>query len=350
MIDIKSIYLTYNTFCVKMQVLEVKIMKKINLAFEFAAKKHEGQKRKNLNVPYFVHLYEVFQILREFTDDETTLLGGILHDTLEDTQTSFQELEQNFGYEVAKIVKFCSEKDKNLPYMQRKMEHAFRMMNAPLRAKLVKCADDISNWKTTLLDLKNGENAWEKFNADKDTVKFNYALSAASFADLREKYPKMYQTIIGLFNDLFDEHLQNLTFDEAFRFLPQQTENKNEKTAEKKTENGAERKTEKKKILDDGNFQGKRRDAKSIIKTKHNCFRLGSQEIFDCRQCPYSAETLDPSPDDWFRDDDTKVDCQQLNRNIVRHLEGFHEFVPIPEDCPFVKEENHAKNQTREFV
>ena len=60
--------------------------KKIHDAIIFAAKAHEGQRRKGTDIPYITHPFEVAQILMEAGCDETLIIAGLLHDTLEDTE------------------------------------------------------------------------------------------------------------------------------------------------------------------------------------------------------------------------------------------------------------------------
>lgn len=76
----------------------------IHEAIEFAAIKHRNQTRKSTDIPYIVHPMEVMQILTANGCDEKTIVAGILHDTLEDTATTHEELSEHFGEDVADIV------------------------------------------------------------------------------------------------------------------------------------------------------------------------------------------------------------------------------------------------------
>jgi len=91
-------------------------------AADFAAKKHRDQRRKDSSKsPYINHPIGVAHILTEegHVDDLAVLQAALLHDTVEDTETSFEEIEQLFGREVRDIVAEVTD-DKNLPYVQRK--------------------------------------------------------------------------------------------------------------------------------------------------------------------------------------------------------------------------------------
>ncbi len=115
-------------------------------AADFAAVKHRDQRRKNGDIPYINHPLGVARILREAGGirDGATLAAALLHDTVEDTRTSPEELEREFGAKIAGIVAEVTD-DKKLPKVERKrlqIKHA-RVMSA--EARLVKLADKIYN-------------------------------------------------------------------------------------------------------------------------------------------------------------------------------------------------------------
>jgi guanosine-3',5'-bis(diphosphate) 3'-pyrophosphohydrolase len=118
----------------------------VQQALEFATDKHKLQKRKNkARDPYIVHPIEVMEMLRSSgVVDTATLCGALLHDTVEDTGTTAQELTDTFGQEICSIVLECSD-DKSLNKVQRKrlqIEHAQHISD---KARLVKLADKLSN-------------------------------------------------------------------------------------------------------------------------------------------------------------------------------------------------------------
>lgn len=116
-------------------------------AIHFAAGKHSVQRRKDIEKsPYINHLIEVAELLSRVggVTDLITLQAAILHDTVEDTETSFEELEEHFGVEVRKVVANVTD-DKKLPKDVRKQLQIEHAPNIPDRAKLVKIGDKISN-------------------------------------------------------------------------------------------------------------------------------------------------------------------------------------------------------------
>lgn len=121
-------------------------------AVHFAVIKHTDQRRKGeRKEPYFNHLAEVAWLLTEHTggNDPALIAAGILRDTLEDTETTYDELAEEFGAEIADLVREVTD-DKSLPKAERKR---LQVENAPKkspRAKMIKIADKISNLKSIL--------------------------------------------------------------------------------------------------------------------------------------------------------------------------------------------------------
>lgn len=122
-------------------------MKQIINAISFAAEKHKNQRRKDFEAsPYINHPIALANILVSEAGvvDVKVLVAAILHDTVEDTETTSKELAKRFGDEIAAIVLEVTD-DKSLPIAERKrlqIEHAPTISR---RAKLVKLADKIAN-------------------------------------------------------------------------------------------------------------------------------------------------------------------------------------------------------------
>ena len=130
-------------------------MEKVLKAVHFAAFKHSNQRRKNKSQdPYINHPIEVAYFLSQVPGvNQETIIAGLLHDTVEDTNTTRAELEQEFGSEIANIVMECTD-DKSLPKVTRKklqIEHASSSLMSH-SARLVKLADKLSNLKNLLAD------------------------------------------------------------------------------------------------------------------------------------------------------------------------------------------------------
>lgn len=122
-------------------------MNRLMSAIAFAAHKHRDQRRKDAAAsPYINHPIALANVLANEggIDDERVLIAAILHDTIEDTETTEQELVREFGQEIAGIVMEVTD-DKTLSKAERKhlqIEHAATISR---RAKLVKLADKVCN-------------------------------------------------------------------------------------------------------------------------------------------------------------------------------------------------------------
>ena len=116
-------------------------------AADYAARQHVAQRRKGDKAePYVNHLIEVAALLAETTggEDVVLLMGGLLHDTLEDTDATYEDLADRFGPEVAALVAEVTD-DKSLPKEARKRLQVETTAKKSRRAKLLKIADKTSN-------------------------------------------------------------------------------------------------------------------------------------------------------------------------------------------------------------
>ena len=122
-------------------------------AYEFGLKRHEGQKRLS-GEPYFeAHCVEVAKILASWNMDITTIISGMLHDTVEDTSTTTEEIKSEFGDDVAELVDGVS-KLSGIHFTTRKAQQAGNFMKMlisvakDLRVVIIKFADRLHNMKT----------------------------------------------------------------------------------------------------------------------------------------------------------------------------------------------------------
>src|SRR5438445_3244063 len=115
-------------------------------AVAFAARAHQGQIRKDGKTPYASHVFRVCLVLRHVfgVDDERALRAAVLHDTIEDTTTDFDDLQERYGAEVAGWVALLS-KDKRLPDDQREAAYAAGLSAACWQVKVCKLADIFDN-------------------------------------------------------------------------------------------------------------------------------------------------------------------------------------------------------------
>ena len=119
----------------------------ISEAAELAARRHNGMARKGRgSEPYINHLAEVANLLSSATDgaDAELVAAGWLHDTIEDTETTREELARTFSERVASLVVECTD-DMSLPKPERRRRQVVDAPHKSPGAKLIKIADKISN-------------------------------------------------------------------------------------------------------------------------------------------------------------------------------------------------------------
>ena len=127
-------------------------VERILAAAKFAAEKHAAQKRKGAAAePYINHLIEVALLIAGSSErlDTDLVMAGLLHDTLEDTATTPEELKQVFGADVAGLVAEVTD-DKALPREVRKSRQVEHAGQKSVRAQAIKLADKISNLRSIL--------------------------------------------------------------------------------------------------------------------------------------------------------------------------------------------------------
>src|SRR5439155_24241861 len=115
-------------------------------AVAFAARAHRHQLRKDGQTPYASHTFRVCLIVRHVfgVTDHAVLMAAALHDTVEDTTTDYDDLEERFGKEIAEWVAALS-KDKRLPYRAREQSYEEGLAAAPWQVKVCKLADLFDN-------------------------------------------------------------------------------------------------------------------------------------------------------------------------------------------------------------
>jgi GTP diphosphokinase / guanosine-3',5'-bis(diphosphate) 3'-diphosphatase len=127
-------------------------------AVSFSAKKHKDQRRKgSMNIPYVNHPIEVTNLLARTagTGDLVLLTATVLHDTLEDTRTEPEEIEQIFGREVLDVVLEVTD-DMALTKEARKQKQIESAAHLSNRAKLIRIADKVCN----VLDILQTKYHW----------------------------------------------------------------------------------------------------------------------------------------------------------------------------------------------
>jgi len=175
-------------------------------AIEFSACAHLGHFRKGSKVPYITHPFEVAKILSDAVDPETNeilISAGLLHDTVEDTNTSLDTIREEFGEEVAALVASDSE-NKQLSWEMRKQNTIDFLKNDATRdMQLLACADKLANLRSIKEDYgKIGDAVWEIFIRGKEKQGWYYKGVVESLATLGDL--PMYFELSHLTREIFD--------------------------------------------------------------------------------------------------------------------------------------------------
>jgi (p)ppGpp synthase/HD superfamily hydrolase len=134
-----------------------------NNAIKFATDKHAGQVRKGTTRPYIIHPFAVSALLRMAGKSDAVVIAGLLHDVLEDTDTSLMEVKDCFGGEVANLVLSVTQPDKT---------KAFKSIPTKSLASLwLKAADIVCNVNDINADHKEvGDAVFDRFAHGKKTL------------------------------------------------------------------------------------------------------------------------------------------------------------------------------------
>lgn len=174
----------------------------------FANKAHKGQLRKGTDIDYISHPMEVMQILTAMRADDDLIIAGVLHDTVEDTPVTLEELEEKFGSDIAALVAHHSE-DKSLPWIERKTAAIDHLEKADRHTKMLVLADKLSNLRSMYSTYQEiGDALWERFNAPKEKQCWYYTEILNALWDIGgfEDIEPFYEEMTNLIKDIFVEY------------------------------------------------------------------------------------------------------------------------------------------------
>ena len=157
-------------------------------ALRTAAEAHRGQTRKASGLPYITHPVAVAMILLQHGfDDEQTLAAALLHDVVEDTPLTADDLAARFPPPVVEFVAYLTERKEDQrgrkrPWEDRKRDHLAHIKTAPLAARAITLADKLHNLSSMAFDVEAGEDLSDRFNASLDRLFWYYEAMIAAAA------------------------------------------------------------------------------------------------------------------------------------------------------------------------
>lgn len=193
-------------------------MNVVDKAREFAVKAHNGQVRKTeKDKPMIVHLFDVASILKLYEFDENVIAAGFLHDTLEDTKVTKEDILNNFNEDILSLILGDTEEDKTLSWKERKSITIDEAKNLDIRHKAIIIADKISNLEDMLIYFnKLGNKDFSAFNQGFEEQKWYFEKLYQSLIlneDEDKEYFKRLKSLIDeIFNNKEDDFLKNTIF------------------------------------------------------------------------------------------------------------------------------------------
>lgn len=180
----------------------------LDRAIVFAVRAHAGTERRGKGFPYIVHPLEAMEIVATMTPDQELLAAAALHDTIEDTDVTIEQIQTEFGDRVAELVAMESDephqsRDSIENWRARKQTAIDRLARASRDAKIVALGDKLSNMRAIARDYaEQGDNLWNLFHAkDRKDHEWHYRGLAASLRELQETFA--YKEFEQLINQVF---------------------------------------------------------------------------------------------------------------------------------------------------
>ena len=177
-------------------------------ALRFAIKAHEGTERRGKGYPYIIHPMEAASIVASISSDQELLAAALLHDTVEDTSVTIEDLRREFGDRVATLVdeesdKFIEGVSESDSWHERKQKAIEHLAVASRDAKIVALGDKLSNARAIYRDYMTiGDKVWDIFHVnDKASHKWHYEGLAESLSELSDTFA--YKEFAYLVKEIF---------------------------------------------------------------------------------------------------------------------------------------------------
>ncbi len=180
----------------------------LDRAIVFAVKAHHNTERRGKGFPYIVHPMEAVEIVATITSDQELLAAAALHDTIEDTEVTIEQLRAEFGDRIADLVfaesdRFTEGVSEEDSWHDRKQAAIDRLASATHDAKVVAMGDKLSNMRAIWRDYQaKGDELWKIFHVtDKASHEWHYRGLAASLSELRGTFA--YKEFVRLVDEVF---------------------------------------------------------------------------------------------------------------------------------------------------
>lgn len=174
-------------------------------AVAFATQAHSGTERRGKAYPYLIHPMEAVAIVATITNDPEMLVAAMLHDTVEDTDVTIDQVREQFGNRVAELVQHeTAPLPDNAPWHDRKEAQLDQLRKAPYDSKVVAMGDKLSNMRALAADYNIlGDQLWKRFHAPngKEDIAWYYRSLSEALSEL--KGTAAYQEFVKLIEETF---------------------------------------------------------------------------------------------------------------------------------------------------
>lgn len=180
----------------------------LDRAIVFAVRAHAGTERRGKGFPYIVHPMEAVEIVATMTPDQELLAAAALHDTVEDTDVTVEQIRDEFGDRIASLVAAESDIEVNdisreESWHVRKQAAIDRLAAASRDAKMVALGDKLSNMRAIARDYAmQGDALWNLFRVkERKDHEWHYRGLAESLSELKDTFA--YKEFVQLINEVF---------------------------------------------------------------------------------------------------------------------------------------------------
>lgn len=181
----------------------------VDKAIKYAVDAHANTERRGKGFPYVIHVLEAMAIVATATSDPEMLAAAALHDTVEDTDTTFEDIRALFGDRVAHLVaeetsEEIAGQSEEASWRERKQIAIDKLRNTAHDAKIVALGDKLSNMRAIASDYRHiGDKLWDRFHAPggKADHEWHYRSLAEAMSDLADL--DAYQEFKNLVDQVF---------------------------------------------------------------------------------------------------------------------------------------------------
>lgn len=182
----------------------------VDEAVKFAVEAHHNQKRNGHDIPYIVHPLEAMAIVATMSEDEELLAAAVMHDVIEDTIYTYEDIEKRFNKRIADIVQAESDitvfdSDALTNWLARKKVAIEKLKNAPIEVQIVALGDKLSNMRAMYRDYQVvKDELWNRFHVkDFEMHKWRYNELVKAFDKVTDFIA--YKEFAYLVNEVFNK-------------------------------------------------------------------------------------------------------------------------------------------------